>query len=162
MTTKAVSLDAVLHGLAEQFARQVVAELLRVRVRDLRPMLEDTVAPAPVARRAKPRASRRTLPAAGAPARPSRSQVGRPRVSESTREVLDDDLSPSNAITNPDLLLDAADGVKAPLPRRDVARPAPPRTPPSEVRAEASPVLREGERLQRTAGGNVVLRRGRR
>jgi hypothetical protein len=109
-------------------------------------------------------------------------RAARPRGERQTSEAFDDVGDTTDTITDPSLLL-AVLGATERATERDRESPAaepshtsrekpkpsrvpelltPREAPREEVPVDTSqgPVLRPGERLQRTAGGNVVLRRG--
>ncbi len=184
MTNRLLSLERALAQLARDFARDIVLEALRTRIEDLGPLLDRrTVAPSPVASARPSRAPRSPVPRAKkSPAPktpPSRGRATTPpaprRAAPEEVAELDTDGPLANIITDPSFLLD---GILAGLSsgreaRRDGPREAPPSrdarggpgllgaasSPPGN--GASSPALRPGERLQRTPGGAVILRRGR-
>lgn len=177
MSTPIVSLEVTLRQLAHDFALRLVEAALRSPVDDLAAGL----AGSPVGRVTLPidDPPRRTRPALRtrprrppvkepAPRRPAPASRRRARAAAGRERPVDRDRAresdvPPNVITDPDLLLDVIDsGVRSsrPAPRVEERAEADAEDPGASVASDTGPVLRPGERLQRTAAGNVVLRRG--
>ncbi len=176
-----VSLERALEQLAREFAMHVVADVVRARISDVSATLRDDAVLEPHSLRIDPvrdRASPRPLPVRAASPRsasPAGGRGGR-RVSHAKRErargaaatvppdVMDEP-EPSDIITDPALLLDVIASARRssppPPPSRRGSRAPGVLEARDEGSGDAGPVLRPGERLQRTAGGSVVLRRGR-
>jgi hypothetical protein len=149
MNPRLAALEATLEALATEFARRLVEAALRAPVGELSALLRDgiPVSRAPVGKVRGPglRVSLRT---------PEREPV-----------VVDDGDAAGSVITDPSLLLEVLGSGPSPAPRttRRAATEEAGILGPSSVkvpRAASTPTLRAGERLQRTAGGSMVLRRG--
>jgi len=104
---------------------------------------------------ARPPVVRAALPAP----RRARPVVTRPRARPRPGpDPVDDGEAFANAITDPSILLERI-GTGPAVTARELRREVELLSPPVRV-TEAGPALRPGERLQRTSGGNMVLRRG--
>lgn len=147
-----VSLERALEQLAREFAMHVIADVVRAHLSEVRATLRDEAVLSPaafpidvVARSVRP-------PPSAAQRRGDSTPPAPPLPAP------DDEPEPSELITDPALLLD----VIASAPRS--SPPPPPRAATlvevSNRPSGTDPLLRPGERLQRTAGGSVVLRRG--
>ncbi len=173
MTSRIVLLEDTLRKLAHDLALQLVQAAFRLRVAEL---AEGLVAGSPAVRMTPLEARRASTSGARTSARPRRSAREAPAERRAVRASAfggrersaghvhaDDSDVPANIITDPGLLLDVI-GSAARSSRR-----APHREEPGEVDLQGpglsaangnGPVLRPGERVQRTAAGHVVLRRG--
>jgi hypothetical protein len=180
MTTDLVSLERELERLAHDFAIKLIWAALRARVEELDVLVESTTFEPeafPVDLVPPRRRGPRVLPPTpAAPAQRSRRTVApRPapvlRRAPARRDEPEDDDTMANMITDPGLLLDVIEAGNVPSRRSERPEAGVPqagrvskllRDPVARAsEPEQGPALRPGERLQRTAGGNVVLRRGR-
>jgi hypothetical protein len=173
MTTRLASLEAALARLADAFAHQLVHAALRAPTADLREVLAgglhlDRALAAAVANLARAElAASQSRPGRARPrvARASSSVVDshrRARPSRKSVDVAPDDAAFEHVITDPSLLLGVI-GADTPVVARESRASSTLLRASTHVRADGDakgPTLRPGERLQRTTGGNVVLRRG--
>jgi hypothetical protein len=173
MTTRLASLEAALARLADVFANQLARAVLRAPPAELREVLTgglqlDRALAAAAANLA--RAGRAAnLPHPGRPSRrvaPPVSHLEAPRrrgrPSRTSLDAAPEDAAFEHAITDPSLLLGVIGAATAVVARESRASSTL-LTAPTPGQADAQghgPTLRPGERLQRTTGGNVVLRRG--
>ena len=179
MNTHLVTLERELARLARDFAKDLVRAVLCASVADLAALREQVTRLGPDAF-----ADLRTPPGrkqeAATTARPPsvepeeraatrssrRSRTGKTAISgrarhDAERAHGDDGDGAANMITDPSSLLEViAAGARTQLVRTVAALVSELLTP-KAVDGAQGPALRPGERLQRTAGGNVVLRRGR-
>jgi hypothetical protein len=180
MTTELVRLERELSLLASEFAMQLVRAALRARVAELDALCDArALEPELFAITLDESSSRARLVQAGAaratesdgeradrprragrpgPQRSARAAAAPPRTSSAPPDTDDADAA-ANVITDPSSLLEVLGSSTAPASNRARATSFF-RDQPDSTEAQG-PALRPGERLQRTAGGNVVLRRER-
>jgi hypothetical protein len=167
MSVSLVSLEHALERAALDFASALVLAALRAKVEDL-PLLRHDPAqltaeqfpldlvrpPTRAPSRAVARATSQPRVRVAKPS-PAKKVKTRPRARPDEAEADD---GGGHTITDPSLLLAAIESDAQPESR---ARPSRSTAFFSSAVEDTGPALRPGERLQRSAGGTVILRRGR-